>query len=361
MPEHLLGRIIRACTSERDVVLDPFSGSATTLSVAKKYNRNFFGFEISKEYVDRGTKRLESTAVGDLLDGAIEPKASAPSTFAYLKTGRLTEPTEIDRQMVSEANGIIEAFSSVHRGFSVDRVVADPILNEDFQLSCDRLSIPGSPSDRNRFLFRLRKSGRMKRAGIETSARTDIDWYQVDEFLHASEIAWKQIANLYSASLDEIFCDPRIAKEFDQVAQKFAPGHSSLEYRWAAFKLRKEAGKRRLNLPALSTNVGALLRQKRFEISEFDTKSLKRGEGVYALCSEEEREGYVYIGETHNLRRRLNRLFEKDGIEPWVQNANLDLKLQFLETPLSYPLANQLALLKRTKGSKFNYEKIAAV
>jgi DNA modification methylase len=49
MPEQLLGRIIRSCSHENDVVIDPFSGSATTLTVAKKLKRQFFGFELSQE------------------------------------------------------------------------------------------------------------------------------------------------------------------------------------------------------------------------------------------------------------------------------------------------------------------------
>lgn len=80
MPEQLLGRIIRGCSHEEEVVLDPFSGSATTLTVAKKLGRNYLGFELSNEYVKSGLKRLEAAAVGDPLDGAEEPKVSAPRT-----------------------------------------------------------------------------------------------------------------------------------------------------------------------------------------------------------------------------------------------------------------------------------------
>jgi site-specific DNA-methyltransferase (adenine-specific) len=80
MPEQLLGRIIRACSNEGDVVLDPFSGSATTLAVAKKLNRRFLGCELSKEYAAQGTTRLNGITVGEKLDGAPEPKVSAPST-----------------------------------------------------------------------------------------------------------------------------------------------------------------------------------------------------------------------------------------------------------------------------------------
>lgn len=82
MPEQLLGRIVRACSDEGDVVIDPFSGSSTTLTVAKKLGRNYFGFELSKEYAKLGTQRLEAAQVGDRLEGGVDPKVSAPSTAA---------------------------------------------------------------------------------------------------------------------------------------------------------------------------------------------------------------------------------------------------------------------------------------
>jgi DNA modification methylase len=84
MPEQLLGRIIRVCSNEGDLVVDPFSGSATTLAVAKKLGRRFLGFDLSKDYVKLGTKRLKSIQVGDRLEGAPEPLMSAPQT----KVGR---------------------------------------------------------------------------------------------------------------------------------------------------------------------------------------------------------------------------------------------------------------------------------
>ncbi len=80
MPEQLLGRIIRFCSQEDEVVLDPFSGSATTLAVAKKLGRQFLGFDLSQDYVQRGTNRLVQIHPGDPLDGAPEPTMSAPST-----------------------------------------------------------------------------------------------------------------------------------------------------------------------------------------------------------------------------------------------------------------------------------------
>ncbi len=62
------------------MVMDPFSGSATTLAVAKKLDRRHLGFDLSPEYVARGQARLAGISVGDTLDGAPEPTMSAPAT-----------------------------------------------------------------------------------------------------------------------------------------------------------------------------------------------------------------------------------------------------------------------------------------
>lgn len=80
MPEQLLGRIIRACSNEGELVLDPFAGSGTTLAVAKKMRRHYVGYEISEDYAKLVRKRLGKAKPGDPLDGAAEPLISAPDT-----------------------------------------------------------------------------------------------------------------------------------------------------------------------------------------------------------------------------------------------------------------------------------------
>ncbi|MFA6186854.1 MAG: DNA methyltransferase [Phycisphaerae bacterium] len=58
MPELLLARIIAASSNPCDCVLDPFSGSGTTLAVAAKYGRNYCGIDISEDYVENSEKRI---------------------------------------------------------------------------------------------------------------------------------------------------------------------------------------------------------------------------------------------------------------------------------------------------------------
>jgi site-specific DNA-methyltransferase (adenine-specific) len=76
----LLGRIIRSSSNPRELVLDPFGGSGTTLAVAKKLGRRFIGFELSPEYAKKINDRLDAAHEGDLLDGAADPLTSAPAT-----------------------------------------------------------------------------------------------------------------------------------------------------------------------------------------------------------------------------------------------------------------------------------------
>ena len=80
MPEQLLGRIIKVSSNPGDLVLDPFGGSGSTLIVAKKLGRNCLGFELSENYAQRIQQRLGQTQEGQPLDGAAEPKVSAPTT-----------------------------------------------------------------------------------------------------------------------------------------------------------------------------------------------------------------------------------------------------------------------------------------
>jgi site-specific DNA-methyltransferase (adenine-specific) len=103
MPEQLLGRIIRACSHEGELVLDPFAGSGTTLAVAKKLERHWLGFEISKEYVGRVRKRLKAIGVGDSLDGTESPLVSVPSTPDKPKRRQQKKvtPTQQDRDLFS--------------------------------------------------------------------------------------------------------------------------------------------------------------------------------------------------------------------------------------------------------------------
>lgn len=63
-PEKLIEPCVLAGTKEGDLILDPFSGAATTGLVALKNHRNYIGIELNEKYIDISKRRL----------AAIQPK-----------------------------------------------------------------------------------------------------------------------------------------------------------------------------------------------------------------------------------------------------------------------------------------------
>ena len=57
-PLVLMKALIELTTQENQIVLDPFSGSGTTLVAAKELNRHYLGFEIDKDYYNTSLNRL---------------------------------------------------------------------------------------------------------------------------------------------------------------------------------------------------------------------------------------------------------------------------------------------------------------
>jgi site-specific DNA-methyltransferase (cytosine-N4-specific) len=60
MPEEIVKRCVRLFSFVGDTVLDPFTGSGTTLKVAKQLQRNYIGYEIMENYKSIIEKKLNS-------------------------------------------------------------------------------------------------------------------------------------------------------------------------------------------------------------------------------------------------------------------------------------------------------------
>jgi len=70
-PEGLIERMVLASSNEGDNILDPFSGSGTTLRVCQQTNRNALGYELNPNYVKMTEERLAQPFNG--FDG-IDPR-----------------------------------------------------------------------------------------------------------------------------------------------------------------------------------------------------------------------------------------------------------------------------------------------
>lgn len=72
-PEGIIERMILASSNDRDIVLDPFSGSGTTLRVCQQLGRKAIGFELNPDYVNLTKERLSEPFTGfDSVDPRME-------------------------------------------------------------------------------------------------------------------------------------------------------------------------------------------------------------------------------------------------------------------------------------------------
>lgn len=355
MPEQLLGRIMRCCSNPLDVVLDPFAGSGTTLTVAKKLGRRWIGFELSQDYVKRIRQRLRLASAGNPLDGAADPLASAPATNGRAAkrgknsqrraAGAALRPKRLKRRPPTKefVDGIVAAFRAVHDGHSVDRLLTDPELDGAFLDACKKAGVGGYPAEWNRALLRIRKSGKLPRVSRREKV---LALKQMDAYSDAAEIAMHHLALELGATFDGALCDPRLIPMFDEIAAQFAPGHSPREYRWAALAIRKRA--------ARSKKAAA----ERYR--DWRTRRLPRGRalssdwskysrpGVYIVSTPDEA---LYVGETFDIRGRVERIRE---LPAWQRLHPSTVRLMPEDC---MPHALQAALIGRT-GALLNAAEI---
>ncbi|MBL9081941.1 MAG: hypothetical protein JNK76_09065 [Planctomycetales bacterium] len=385
MPEQLLGRIIRCCSHEGDVVLDPFSGSATTLVTAKKLGRCYVGFELSEDYAARGSERLAKAEVGAPLVGAADPTRSAPATpgrtgkrgsvarredaavpaAAYAAVQGMDETvdaaaareaaavetpiektasTEQSKDITGssaedkpkkaarggpESEKLIEAFRRSCDGYSADRVVADPSLQAAFQTACRVLGVAGDATSCNSALLKLRKAGRL--AEVPTTARTELTWEECEPAAAPAEIAAARLLREYpEMSLDDIFCSPDRTTEFDKLAARLGGGRRPLVARWTALKLRKESHQLRERAESwrrreIKFSTPVSVTQKRW------SQQVPVTAGVYLVLNAEGTR--LYVGAARELRSTLEKLLAPARLGVFDRSRDIRIAVHPYDAP----------------------------
>jgi len=189
---------------------------------------------------------------------------------------------------------LVAAFEEIRDGFSVDRVIADPILNAQFIDACRLYELAETPAALNWKLYNLRKRG-----GLSKTARPTV-FREQDGYAFASEIAIRSLERKHHTTLDRVLCDPQLAREFDEVAMTIAPGFESLHYRWAALSLRK---RNRLKPEILGRAVHTQMSDL-IPLANVALSSVPDEQGLYILTN---RDRALYIGEARSLRARLKK------------------------------------------------------
>jgi adenine-specific DNA-methyltransferase len=94
-PEEISEKIIRACSSQGALILDPFSGSGTTPKVARSLGRRWIGIEISQDYASESAVRL-----GYQQPSEVWSLASSVTKFEILRgRGRTIEVSDIVKHL----------------------------------------------------------------------------------------------------------------------------------------------------------------------------------------------------------------------------------------------------------------------
>src|SRR5262249_31159457 len=126
----------------------------------------------------------------------------------------------------------------VRDGYSADRVIADPELNERFREACHRLGLPGEARDWNHGLLNLRKAKLL--SGLPRSRRSGLSREGIDRYIYACEIGAQYLKN-QGKSLDDVLCEPSEASRFDSYVRPMIAGKvSSFQIRWVALYIRKQ-------------------------------------------------------------------------------------------------------------------------
>src|SRR5204862_3506926 len=84
IPEVYLERVLRACSNEGDLVLDPFLGSGTTGTVARALKRRSIGIEYSERNAASAHERIKA--------GAIRLAPAIPETNSFMAHRKRSSP-----------------------------------------------------------------------------------------------------------------------------------------------------------------------------------------------------------------------------------------------------------------------------
>ncbi len=157
-PEGVIERMILASSNEGDTVLDPFSGSGTTMRVVQQTNRVGIGIEIESEYVKETKDRLKSPFYG----------------FDSIDERSLRVPNDLndDDYRLNYLKNHIEWFVSNHES-SIKMVLLDYINKYSVKLTPSEVSYILDLSMEHNFKFD-RSTMKMLKSAVSKNSSQDI-------------------------------------------------------------------------------------------------------------------------------------------------------------------------------------------
>jgi site-specific DNA-methyltransferase (adenine-specific) len=311
-------QLARSCHTWADLsnsLFDPLEGLIVRTFPRSDERTKFRKTQVYDELHALVEKKMEETG---LVSGA-SPRKSGKfvvrlprSLHAALEREAESEGTSLNQLIVTKLaiqldnlagdriEKIMQAFLEVRNRYSADKVIADPALDRKFLRRCRDLGLAGTDFDLNWTLMNARKSSKLSSLSGLIKTKPFTLGKVVDEFEYASEMAARYMQQSKNVSLDQMICDPELAEEFDTYASQLAPGFTSLQYRWAAFSLRK-AGR----LGKKADNIGDIPELESFgRVTSLKLVKVPEVSGLYLFSSGDTP---VFASQTDNLRHRLER------------------------------------------------------
>jgi predicted GIY-YIG superfamily endonuclease len=234
------------------------------------------------------------------------------SFAAYADDGKSAAANEtLDAAAKKRLKDVVRlAFTETHDGWSSDEVILQDELNAKFLAACQKRMPEATAFDANWLLLNLRKAGEL--SDIKSTRRNND---RHDDYLHAAEIVARFLEDKHSTNTDRVICDPKLRAEFDALTKPLAPDVAAYKLRKAAFALRKS---RRLS-PELVLRVASWKKEVIAHPAEklaADPKLVPDGPGVYIF---RDATGYLYVGESSELRTRLKKHLDKSDRQSLAQ------------------------------------------
>ena len=223
--------------------------------------------------------------------------------------GQETEPSSDPQSALAEheLKTIVKAaFQENRDGYSSDEVILNDTLFAAFTNACQSAAPDTGVAEFGWTLINLRKAGKL--SDLPATQRRSTD---VTSVLHVAEIASRTMVDTHALSIDRIMVDPELRSEFDELARGVIAEVDLYQVRKAAFRLRKT---RRLR-PELITRIadwGRKIESHEADAIAADPSIVPADSGIYIF---RDQTGYLYIGESNNLRRRLTQHLDESSSE----------------------------------------------
>lgn len=174
-PEQLLKRLILSVSSKNDLIVDTFSGSGTTLAVAKKLDRKFLGIEMGEYFSSKTLPRIKNVLFGDSTGISKSVNFIGGGMFKYFKLESYEDTL----------NNL--AFKEPNKTLFDDHVKEDYLLNYMLNYETNE-SLLNIDSFKNPYEYKLRIAS----ASAGETIETNVDLAETFNYLVGLKVKYRQ-------------------------------------------------------------------------------------------------------------------------------------------------------------------------